>query len=143
MGSRDLGEAPHMYEAPSASAEPMNSRLFKPRMFFPFDLFKSESIDMRVMAHHEDFSQRHDGFTEMDPIGDDFLARKELFSGLRIEGEENEIVDRGGAVLGREWVVIDFVLRSVNIGRALNGLLSGLDGEQYAVRYYGRIGHDH
>src|SRR6266702_8702461 len=110
MGSRDLGAAPHTYEVPSASVEPINSRLFKPRMFFPFDLFESERIDMSVMAHDEDFSQRHDGFAEMDPIGDDLFARIELFSCLRIEGEENEIVDRGGAVLGRERVVIDFVL---------------------------------
>src|ERR1700688_939445 len=114
-----------------------------PRMFFPFALFESERIDMGVMAHHEDFSEGHDRFAEMHPIGNDLSARIELFSRLCIECKENEIVDRSGTVLGRERVVIDFVLGSVNVGRALDGLLAGLDHKQHAVRHHGWIGHDH
>ena len=95
------------------------------------------------MADDEDFPQGHDGFAEMHPIGDDLSARIELLSRLRIERKKNEVVDRGGAVLSREWVVIDFVLGSVNIGGALDGLLSGLNRKQHAVRNHGWIGHQH
>src|ERR1700723_2827659 len=142
-GSRDLEAAPDAIELLSILANPAstNSRLLS--MFDPFDLLKPERVDMSIVGNDKNFAQRHHRLAEMFPIGDDLIAGIKLFSRLRIERVENQIVDGSGAVLGRQRVVIDFILGSGKTNRTLNGLLSGLNRKQHAVCYHRRIWDNH
>src|ERR1700722_16797387 len=143
IGSRDLEAALDATELLSILANPASTNSRLSSMFDPFDLLKPERVDMRVVSHYKDFAQRHHRLAEMHPIRDDLIAGIKLFSCLRIEGVENQVVDWSGAVLGRERVVIDFILGSGKARGALDGLLSGLNRKQNTVRHYRRIGDDH
>ena len=124
-GSRDLEAAPHRRERPrspateKASAEDVKLRLVS--------MFESERVDMGIVGNEENFAKRHDRFAEVHPVGNLFFTGVELSPGLRIEREKREVIDRSGAILGGEGIVVDFVLRAVNVGRALDRLplLSG------------------